>query len=476
MSHQDFDEKVRQSLEGVASQIHSGASWDQLAQRLERESNTPSEDVPESEQQALFIEEELFDRNIKESIQQSSVPNYEHKHWLLLAEQLEEQDERLAWLYRHKFAELSIVILLLFAFINVLNIPITKLEVFSSPFQKTTAKNINRLNNQEKEQEDKSNLSTINHQQTLSSSYVKEDKVSNASHTSSKRLPQAISKNLNRETPILPIPVLHVKSERVTELSQLPKIVSNISLLNNEMDSKLHFLYAPQKEKKHYWSLGFVAVMDFNAIYTPKEFFLGKEINAYTEYSLGGGGGFTLSKEYKKMAWESGLIYITKKYQPKQLYIISSNNRGIKFKETLRNVQINLLEIPFTYRYKFLRKQKIDYFASIGSALNVITQANYDNSRSYYPTYALAALDKVEPTSEIKKVKKFNDGLFEGGKIQDNIYISGQAAIGLEYKISPRFSFINQVSYQRHLTLKGIGVNNNSYNAYSVWVGLKTKF
>ena len=76
----------------------------------------------------------------------------------------------------------------------------------------------------------------------------------------------------------------------------------------------------------------------------------------------------------------------------------------------------------------------------------------------------------------LKQVKKFNDGLFEGGVIQENTYLTAQAALGLEYKITPRFSFFNQATYQRHLTTEGIGANKNSFHAYSIFMGLKTKF
>ncbi|MFN0203149.1 MAG: hypothetical protein ACKVTZ_16605, partial [Bacteroidia bacterium] len=60
--------------------------------------------------------------------------------------------------------------------------------------------------------------------------------------------------------------------------------------------------------------------------------------------------------------------------------------------------------------------------------------------------------------------------------IQENAYFTAHVALGLEYQISDKISFFHQASYQRHLTLNGIGANSNTFHAYSVWVGLKRKF
>jgi hypothetical protein len=476
MSHQDFDEKVRQSLENATSNIHFNSTWERLAQRLEAETpnDKQSDDALTDEQQTQI--EENFDQHIRTQIERSNTPKYEYRYWLSLAERLDEQEERLAWLYRHKLAEVSILILLLLAFVNVLNVPIDKIEALAAPILKythpTPSTEENIFNNKPIEPFIVA-TSPITTQQ--------EEKISNAVHTRTtptRHLPISVLKKLDRKIAPVPLPqTQQVKSECITVATQLPsRTMKALTIKGNNTDDA-YYLYAPQKEKNHYWSLGFVAVMNINEIHTPNDFFLGRMIDAYTNYSVGGGGGFTLSKENKKQAWETGVVYLTKKYQPKQISVVGTNNRGIRYEETLRDVQVNLLEIPFTYRYKFLRKQKFDYFASLGSTLNIVTQANYDNNRTYdVPAYALTMLDRNQQPSEIKQLKKFNDGLFEGGSVQDNTYFTAQAALGWEYKFSPRFSFFNQATYQRHLTLKGIGPNNNSFHAYSLWVGLKTNF
>ncbi len=476
MSHQEFDEQIRQSLEGMTPQINPNFSWDRLAEHLEQQHSTSSEDEPENE--ATISTEELFDQNIREKIQQVHTPSFEYRNWLLLSERLEEQDARIAWLYRHKFAEITILTLLLLTIINVLSIPVAKLEAIAAPILQLT---------QHHQKHNKGELpATLNTDTMFNTGFVsavsslQENRASNAAQTPItpvRRIPLSVMKKLETKVPILTTPKNLVKSERIEIASLLPQRIPTIKHIVDDNEPSPYYLYAPQKDKSKYWSFGIIAVMNLNQIYTPKDNFFGRDIDAYTKYNLGGGGGFTLSRETAKKAWEIGLIYLSKKYQPKSLSIVRSNDRGVKYKETLRSVQINLLEIPVTYRYKFIRKEKIDYFASIGGTLNLITQANYDNNTSYYaPAFALTVLDAAQQASEIKKVKKFNDGLFEGGVIQENTYLTAQAALGLEYKITPRFSFFNQAIYQRHLTTEGVGANKNSFHAYSIFMGLKTKF
>ena len=476
MSHQEFDEQIRQSLEGLTPKMETNTSWNRLAELLGQQPIIASEDEPENE--TILSTEELFDQNVREKFQQVDTPSFEYRNWLLLSERLEEQDARIAWLYRHKFAEISILTLLLLTIINVLSIPVAKLEAITAPILQLT-----QPNQEDKKEALATSANTIalfNSIQVLPDFSFQEEKISNAAHTPAtqlRRLPLSVMKKLEKKIPILAMPENQVKSERIEIANFLPQRIPTIKHMVDDNEPSPFYLYAPQKDKSSYWSLGIVAVMNINQIYTPKDNFFGREIDPYTKFSIGSGGGFVLSRETSKSAWETGLIYLTKKYQPKALSIVRSNSRGVQYKETLKSVQINLLEIPITYRYKFIRKEKVDYFASIGGTLNLITQANYDNNTSYYtPALALTVLDAAPQPSEIKKAKKFNDGLFEGGVIQENTYLTAQAALGLEYKFTPRFSLFNQATYQRHLTTEGIGANKNSFHAYSIFMGLKTKF
>jgi hypothetical protein len=284
-------------------------------------------------------------------------------------------------------------------------------------------------------------------------------------------------KKIDTKLSFLAIPTFFVRSEKENLTAKLPILRPDIKLQTEQQQEQYSLPYVKPKEKKNYIAFSILTVADLNTIFTPKDYFWGNEIEAYTAYSIGGGGGFSMSRENNKSAVELGLIYNTKRYQPKGISITSSNYTGVKYKETLSNVQVNMIEFPVSYRYKFIKKSKFDYFAGVGGSLNIITQANYDNDRNYFaPVYALRANDEKQPPSEIEEVKKFNAGLLEGGTIQENTYITAHVSLGLEYAITNKISFFHQATYQRHISLDGIGANNNAFHAYSVWVGLKRKF
>ncbi len=473
MSHQSFDEQIRQSIGDLSSQVNpSATAWERMAQRLEQEGLTTTE--PIITETTTENQEQSFDQAIREQLARHTEPTFQYRHWLMLSERLDEQEQRVAWLYRHKMAEISILILLLLAFANILSIPVRKLEALTAPIfnisKQTTQTEPNTIVVAQ------NNVGTFNtNPATLTFGLI--SNAARTPHTQTRQLSPDLLKKLDRKIALLPTPIINIKSDNVAIADKIPVLKPESATLTERNNKRPPLPYIKPEDKSRYLSFGIVSVVELNEIYTPEDYFYGKDIPAYLSYSLGGGGGFTLSRESKRMAFEMGLIHITKKYQPRDLDVFGSNSKGIKYKETLRNVQVNMFQMPLSYRYKFVTKPRVDYFASLGGILNVITQANYDAGRDYFvPAYALRSIDGVQPPSEIEEVKKFNAGLFEGGTIQDNTYLSAQAALGLEYKITNKISFLHQFTYQRHLTVDGIGANRNSFHAYSVWVGLKRSF
>lgn len=476
MHQNPFDEQIKKALENLPNQVNrSPMGWERLQQRLEQESLI-EEDTPISEEEI----EEKFDEEIRKKITHYALtPYFQHRHWLQFSERLDEQNERVVWIYKHKLAEISLIVLFFFAMFNFLDNPNVKLSAITKPLLRLGQKEGNYA--AVKNELNGENL--VNATQ-LPAVEIKENwSISNAARTprrNYKKIPLDILKKIDRKIELLPTPTIQkLTFSNLAEMSVpfAPVLFLNKTMASERKSNEISFNYIKPKEKKYWTSVGLIASCDLNQIYTPGEYFLGKKIEEYTTYAISGGGGFTLSRESKKNSVEVGFLYNTKRYHPKKLSIITTNDRGIVFEEKLRNVQMNLIQIPINYRYKFIQKNKINYFAGVGASLNVITQANYDNDRQYLvPDYALRMIDENQPVSPIEKAKKFNAGLFEGGVIQENMYLAAQATLGLEYNITDKVSLFNQAAYQRHITLRGIGANNNSFHTFSIWLGLRRNF
>ncbi|MFZ4545568.1 MAG: hypothetical protein ACOYOA_16070 [Saprospiraceae bacterium] len=449
-------------MEDLASQIQPGAgAWEKMEARLSLEKNDSAADE--------IIADQEFDKSIREKLKNKT--NYASKNWKKLSDQLELQEERVRSVYRHKLLESAIIFILFYTVQNLFDLPQLQQPKGAGIiyYQTNHSQQANQLNS--------SGVATLTDQ--VSST------INSSNPGKSISIPLATVKKLNaaqmmvatHSSQAISAPASTHESDRSEAmLSFLQHDSKTIS--SNSATAGLSLSKADKKQKKHRYSLGFVTVLNINEIHTPKDVFLGKEIDSYNRYNLGAGGGFTFSREGNHFSAETGLVYLSKRYSPKQLSVIGQNMKGVKFQETLNNVQVNMLEIPFNYLYRFNRKnKKTCYYGGVGATVNLITQANYDNDRNYFvPVYALSSLDNSQPPSEIKKIKKFNYGLFEGGTFRENTYLSAQLLLGLEYRINEKFSFFNQATFQRQISARGIGANRNYFNAYSVWVGLKTHF
>jgi hypothetical protein len=478
--HQNvFDEQIKQALENLPKQVSPFPSgWERLQQRLEQEGLMEDNDVTDDD---TYLEEQ-FDEAIKEKITHYSLaPYFQHRHWLQLAEKLDEQDERIVKLYKHKLAEISLILLFFFAISNILDSNNSDLDIISTPLLKRGTNHISHQtaqnhSNHNQPNNNATNLPTIE----IKGSWT----ISNAAKTPKTNFKKAsldYLKKIDKKIEPLPLRTLQkITPNKITErpIALMPTLLANRTMAASEIrNNDVAIEYVKPIEKKYWTSVGLIAIFDINQIFTPSEYFFGKEIEEYTTYALSGGGGFTLSTESKSNSIELGLLYNTKRYHPKKLSIISASDRGIVFEEKLRNVQLNMIQVPINYRYKFLKRNNTSYFMGVGTSINMITQANYDNDRQYLvPEYAMRMMDESLSPSPIEKAKKFNAGLLEGGVLQENIFLTALATVGFEYKLTNNVSLFNQASYQRHITLKGIGANNNSFHAYSLWVGLRRNF
>lgn len=472
MEHQEFDRQIRQSLEQLETHTSPSAqaSWETLAQRLDEEI------IPETNP------EEEFDDAIREKLEHTTPSTIPASNWLQLSNRLDVQEEQIAWIYRHKTAESTLLLLLLLAFSNIINIPQVKLQALAAPLlghRSVSTKNTNNITSQLNEVTIAASYNDVYNM--MGTEIVTENGLSAASQTpitAMRRAPMSVIKKLDSKI-IAPLTVVTpiVKSTYITETEKLPLLKANeINSDFEERKRNAFYLYVMPALRKSHTSVSFVATADLNTVQTPSEMFLGEKIEAYDKKTISAGGGFLLAREYKHSAVEVGFLYTSKRYTPNPITYSGSIN-GIKYKETLRKVQINMLDIPVSFRYAFAKDEKSSFYATVGSSLHIITQANYDSERQFSNSLALKSLSPDEQIpSTINSVKKFDAGLFEGGVMQENLFITAHAGFGMEHKLSNRISCFGQTIYQRHLAIEGIGANRNYIHSMSFWGGLKTHF
>ena len=115
-----------------------------------------------------------------------------------------------------------------------------------------------------------------------------------------------------------------------------------------------------------------------------------------------------------------------------------------------------------------------------GASLNVLANSSYDRQEYEVPVVKGEPLPSPDSTpsrdrgSLIANAKTYNPGIFQGGTFADNRFMTVDAGLGIEWKVSERSRlFINPV-YKHMLSTTGIGPNQDNINSLSFRAGIET--
>lgn len=196
-----------------------------------------------------------------------------------------------------------------------------------------------------------------------------------------------------------------------------------------------------------------------------------------TTLASGYGGGILVN--WKKDKWEiqTGGIYSFKRYIPNTpVFLFETVNYYIR--EEFNGVQLDQLQVPLNVNYHFKNQGKWRFYGIAGASGHFITASVYEIETKRTPSFnnfailpppaGLPADDK-----SIRQEKEFPDGLFDGGSIHDNFYLTANVGLGMERFVSPRWSVFFQPNYQHTLLTDGIGVNNDKFYTFSFYLGTK---
>ena len=139
-------------------------------------------------------------------------------------------------------------------------------------------------------------------------------------------------------------------------------------------------------------------------------------------------------------------------------------------------IQLNVLSVPLNLNYHFLDTKHFSFYTSLGAtaniatAINVIYPANYDGVK-----LAQATQDLKKKGDEVD-VATYSKGIFDDFKFKENYYFTAQAALGLEYKVSPLTSLFLQTGYEQHILPSGICSRNDRISSFNLQAGAKVSF
>lgn len=200
-------------------------------------------------------------------------------------------------------------------------------------------------------------------------------------------------------------------------------------------------------------------------------------VDADTTLASGYGGGITVSWKKDKWEFQTGGIYSFKRYIPNTpAFLFETLNYYIR--EEFNGVQLDMLELPLSASYHFKNEGKWRVYGNIGASGHFITSSVYEIATDRTPSFSnFAMLPRPEglpnDNKSIREEKEFPDGLFDGGNIHDNFYLTANIGFGVERFVSPRWCVFFQPNYQHHFLTDGIGVNGEKLYNFSFYLGTK---
>lgn len=177
--------------------------------------------------------------------------------------------------------------------------------------------------------------------------------------------------------------------------------------------------------------------------------------------------GLTLEADlFKKVSVKTGLIYSQKSYTLSDEKIVDNTSTDGARHLVLVDKKTNLfiLEIPLYAQYVFFQNEKWRVYATTGVSGHLVVGKEYTGTEK-------TEYEGVKMSMDINS-QDYDEGLFKGGKLLDNAYMTVGGGVGIERQLGDQISLYLLPSYQH--TITPIGINKDRINTFSLSVGIKT--
>lgn len=530
-----FDDKIRQALEKLQTQQGTAGAWEAFEQRLEQDAATSEKsfddlvsnklthlEVPLSQGDWGLMEKMIdADETAEQLEHEAAVDNlvfeklenfqvaYQPHHWQLMAKRLEDEFFIRYHLIRCKAAEAGLMLLMLLT-ISRLS-PIS--EGFPEPQTAPTTPLAERHENKKitdnpttiafyKAPVKKAEKRTGNHTKALggpdfqasagfNTAIAETNQSANSSAFRVGEIAKLATLGLVSPTPhqATQNPIEALAADRLEQgllAVTLKKPIDQLALPDaRPIPSKYAWesLRLPKTifEKEKQLRFAIFTNTDLAYVITPPNkysvFDTLVATGPDTTLASGYGGGITVS--WKKGKWEmlTGGIYTFKRYIPNTpVFLFETVNYYIR--EEFNGVQLDILQVPLNFNYHVKDQGKWRFYGSFGASSHFITSSVYEIATSRTPSFSnFARMPMPEglPADDdsISEERDLPEGLFDGGTIRDNFYLTANVGMGMERYVSPRWSVYFQPNYQHHLLTNGIGMNGEKLYNFSFQLGTK---
>lgn len=240
------------------------------------------------------------------------------------------------------------------------------------------------------------------------------------------------------------------------------------------------FSATPNTKKKARITFGIVGQTDYTGLRIAEDVVssFGSQIVFPSKrlFTLGYGGGFLLSFIKNHFAFETGLMYNSKTFNPgRQIAFGSTSNRG---SVDFQAMNMQILTLPLMTRYTFNPDKRIQPFAISGIGFNLVAKLDMDVvSRYHFAALALGEDPSSNPhyLQTIQESQRIREGILDGEPFSSKNYLTANIGAGLEYKILNYRSLFIQGIFQYQIP--NLNFSNNKgkdLRAIAIQAGIRT--
>lgn len=471
MSDKGFDDIIKDRLDGMQSGFDP-SHWTAFEQMLD---GIGGDDIS--------LSEEAFDKQVREAVN-INMYNGLSENWTSLEERLELEQKRRRKLVITKGAELLILFLLVFSFwhYSIDKAPINELrkqdivmknqmapsvlsESKPSPIKtKSLIDNPNELYESKYE----GVLASVEHE-------LKDEQINTDSKT------HVISKmRQDLDISILPREYFGLSSRHEEKTSLDQEIVFQNTAKIISLPTKLSKVWGQQKliklpsknVDKRLWLSAFSNI-NMDIIDKPYD-------EVYQQLSglfavMGWSAGMGIGIDYGRFELTTGLSFRRLDYKPSKIKERSGSFR-IGFQESsLDRIKLDVISLPIAIQVNYLKRPKLELYAAIGGTVNSVAATDYtvqveEISSGLRPKPVPS--ESAENSSRLGD-KDFSKGIFQGGSLHDNTFITADIGLGLQYSLNDKISLYAEPNFSFHTSSNGIGPNDDRFHRLSLELGAK---
>ncbi len=220
-------------------------------------------------------------------------------------------------------------------------------------------------------------------------------------------------------------------------------------------------------------TVSFFAAFDNNTIHTPND--LAYNTSARTTEMYGYSLGVLFGNKRGKTEWEIGMAYSA--FDKPWDFTLQYGNSSGWYSFVMTNIHYDILSIPVNFKYHVVENDEWSIFLQAGASAEAIVQSEFTTRNQYLGGGALppgqTPSNPEDAISPFELERNFNQGLFEGGRINDSAFIRAQIGAGIQRKISDRLYLSFSGVYGKHVINREIGPNNDRMDRFSIMFALK---